>query len=59
MRLIDYYNYIATAAYILMGVAAVFLYFKGRKSEKEGLSDKASRILFLVIMVVAVEVTNQ
>ena len=53
MRLIDYYNYIATAAYILMGVAAVFLYFKGRKNEKEGISDKASGIIFLIIMAVA------
>ncbi|WP_022766124.1 ArnT family glycosyltransferase [Butyrivibrio sp. XPD2006] len=53
MRLIDYYNYIATAAYILMGVAAVFLYFRGKKSDKEGLGDGAARIIFLLIMVVA------
>ncbi len=53
MRLIDYYNYIATAAYILMGVAAVFLYFRGKKSDKEGLGDGAARIIFLLIMAVA------
>ena len=52
MRLIDYYNYIATAAYILMGVAAVFLYFRGKKSEKEGLGDGITRIIFILIMVV-------
>ena len=53
MRLIDYYNYIATAAYILMGVAAVFLYLRGRKNEKAGISDRAALISFLLIMAVA------
>jgi 4-amino-4-deoxy-L-arabinose transferase-like glycosyltransferase len=53
MRVIDYYNYIATAAYILMGVAAVFLYFRGRKNERPGISDRASGIIFFLIMIVA------
>ena len=53
MRLIDYYNYIATAAYILMGVAAVFLYLRGKKNDKKGLGDGATGILFLLIMIIA------
>ena len=53
MRLIDYYNYIATAAYILMGVAAVFLYFKGKKSDKESLGEGTTRIIFFFILAVA------
>ena len=53
MRLIDYYNYIATVAYILMGVATVFLYFRGKKNDKEGIGDGPCRIIFLLIMVAA------
>ncbi len=53
MRLIDYYNYIATAAYILMGVAALYFYFSGKKKGSVHLSDKAARICFAVVMVAA------
>ena len=53
MRLIDYYNYIATAAYILMGVAALYFYFSGKKKDRQILSDKAARIFFVVVMLVA------
>ncbi len=53
MRIIDYYNYIATAAYILMGVAALYLFFKGKKSSYKPISDKAATIFFCLIMIVA------
>lgn len=53
MRLIDYYNYIATAAYILMGVAALYFYFSGKKKGGFHLSDKAARISFVIVMLVA------
>ena len=53
MRLIDYYNYIAMAAYILMGGAALYFYFSGKKKAGIHLSDKALRISFVVVMLVA------
>ena len=53
MRIIDYYNYIAMAAYILMGVAALYFYFSGRKKGGSHLSDRAAEICFVVVMVVA------
>ncbi len=53
MRIIDYYNYIATAAYILMGVAALVFYFRGKKSSYKPISDKTTTIIFLVIMAIA------
>lgn len=53
MRLIDYYNYIATAAYILMGVAALYFYFSGKKKGRPTLSDNTARIIFVVVMLVA------
>lgn len=53
MRLIDYYNYIATAAYILMGVAALYFYFKRKKKNESSLSDGITGILFVLIMLVA------
>ena len=53
MRLIDYYNYIATAAYILMGVAALCFYFKGKKTKEPLVSDRLSFFIFILIMVVA------
>ena len=53
MRIIDYYNYIAMAAYILMGVAALYFYFSGRKKGGSHLSDRAAGICFVVVMVVA------
>lgn len=54
MRIIDYYNYIATAAYILMGVAALYFYFSGKKKGISHLSDRSAGIYFVVIMIVAV-----
>ena len=53
MRIIDYYNYIATAAYILMGVAALVFYFRGKKSSYKSISNRTTTIIFLVIMAVA------
>ncbi len=53
MRLIDYYNYIATAAYILMGVAALYFYSSGKKKGSPVLTDKMARIFFVVVMLVA------
>ncbi len=53
MRLIDYYNFIAMAAYILMGGAALYFYFSGKKKDGIHLSDKALRISFVVVMLVA------
>ncbi len=53
MRIIDYYNYIATAAYILLGVAALYFYFSGKRKGGYHLSDKAASISFAIVMVVA------
>ncbi len=53
MRLIDYYNYIATAAYILMGVAALYFYLSGKKKNPVHISDGMANILFALIMLVA------
>ena len=53
MRLIDYYNYIATAAYILMGGAALCFYFKGKKKAEPIISDRLASIIFIIIMVAA------
>ncbi|RKM61108.1 hypothetical protein D6855_04200 [Butyrivibrio sp. CB08] len=53
MRLIDYYNYIATAAYILLGVAALYFYVFRKKKNPFHLSDGAAGFLFALIMLVA------
>lgn len=55
MRIIDYYNYIAAAAFTLMGVAAVIIAIFGKKDkfmEKE-ISDKLAFIGLLMITAVA------
>ncbi len=53
MRLIDYYNYIATAAYILLGVAALCFYFKGKKKNSPVIGGGVTVILFILIMLAA------
>ena len=53
MRLIDYYNYIATAAYILMGVAALCFYIKGKKKDGPVISDRTAGIFFIIIMILS------
>lgn len=55
MRIIDYYNFIATAACILMGAAAIFFSFraKSKKTKCPEVSDRAALIIFAVIMVIA------
>ncbi len=53
MRIIDYYNYIAVAAYILMGVAAIYFYFRGKRKNGPLISDRAAGIIFALIMIVA------
>ncbi|MCR5403534.1 MAG: glycosyltransferase family 39 protein [Butyrivibrio sp.] len=53
MRIIDYYNYIATAVYILVGVAAVVAFYKGKKTKRADFSDRTAMILFALIMVLA------
>lgn len=53
MRIIDYYNYIGTAACILLGAAAVILYFKGKENKAEPMKVGVARISFALIMVVA------
>ncbi|MCR5671325.1 MAG: glycosyltransferase family 39 protein [Butyrivibrio sp.] len=58
MRIIDYYNYIATAACILMGAAAVYFSVKGKKNAKEGgeisdISKGSALFVFVIIMVIA------
>ncbi|WP_024865386.1 ArnT family glycosyltransferase [Butyrivibrio sp. FCS014] len=53
MRIIDIYNYIATAACVLLVAAAVIVFFrKGQKSSRKSLSDKAAMIAFAVIFLV-------
>ena len=53
MRIIDIYNYIATAACILMGAAAVIVFFgKREKRSRQTLSDKTTMIIFAVIFLV-------
>jgi hypothetical protein len=53
MRIIDYYNYIAVAAYILMGVAAIYFYFRGKRKNGPLICDRAAGIIFALIMIVA------
>ncbi len=53
MRLIDYYNYIATAAYIIIGVAALCFSIKREKKNGHYLSDGPAAIIFILIMVLA------
>jgi hypothetical protein len=53
MRIIDYYNYIATAACILMGAAAVIIYLKGDETLANPMSARAGRISFVLVMVIA------
>ncbi len=53
MRIIDYYNYIAMAAYILMGVAAIYFYLRGKRKKGPQISDRAAGIIFTIIMIAA------
>ena len=53
MRIIDYYNYIATAACILLGVAAVCCYFRKNKRTSPGISDATTYFIFALIMIAA------
>ncbi len=53
MRIIDYYNYIAMAAYILIGVAALCIYKRGKRVGGAHISDRLSTVLFIIILVVA------
>ena len=53
MRIIDYYNYIATAAYILMVVAALCFSLGGKKKDRQYLSDRLAAFIFILIMLVA------
>ncbi len=53
MRIIDYYNYIATAAYILLGVAALCFSLKRQKKGGKYLSDSMTAVFFIVIMLLA------
>ncbi len=53
MRIIDYYNYIAMAVYILMGVAAIYFCIRGQKRGSLNISDTTARVIFVVIMAVA------
>ena len=50
MRIIDYYNYIAMAAYILMGVAAIYFFIRGKRKGILQISDTAANIIFILIM---------
>ncbi len=50
MRIIDYYNYIATAAYVIIGAAAVVIF---KKKKVKDISDKAAYGLFALIMIIA------
>jgi len=56
MRIIDYYNYIMTAAYVCFGVAAVVIY-KNRTSknncEIKDLTAETTNILFVLTMIIA------
>ena len=61
MRIIDYYNYIATAACAVIGAAAVIIYKKAKDKDVEAkeakeLSTNATRILLIVIMLLAAAV---
>ena len=53
MCIIDYYNYIATAAYILLGVAALCFSLKRQKKGGKYLSDSVTAVLFIIIMLLA------
>ena len=58
MRIIDYYNYIATAACAVIGAAAVIIYKKAKEKDVEAkdaavLSTNAARIFLIVIMLFA------
>ena len=56
MRIIDYYNYIMTAAYAFFGVAAVVIYKKTSQEDDaqiKDLSTKTTNILFALIMACA------
>ena len=50
MRIIDYYNFIATAACIIIGAAAVIIC---KKNSMKDLSPKITRIILAVIMFIA------
>ena len=69
MRIIDYYNYAAAAAYIGIIVAALFIGFKGKRAAGDGSSlkgndrvggaarsfvgDRVAAVLFVVVMAIA------
>ena len=59
MRIIDYYNYIATAACAFIGAAAVLIYKKGKNADLDKdkkaaeISANAARVILLVIMLIA------
>ncbi len=53
MRIIDYYNYIAAAAYIIIGGAAVCFYKRGKRSTDTLISDRTAKFLFVLIMLTA------
>ncbi len=53
MHIIDYYNYIATAAYIIIGVAALCFYFRKKKSGGTVINDRLAYCLFALIMIIA------
>lgn len=53
MRIIDYYNLIATAVYIFIGVAAVWFWKKGKKNTQFEISDRVATLLFVLVMIIA------
>lgn len=62
MRIIDYYNYIATAACAFIGAAAVLIYKKGKNTDLDtdkntaDISAKTARVILLLIMFFAAAV---
>ncbi|MBE5826515.1 MAG: glycosyltransferase family 39 protein [Butyrivibrio sp.] len=53
MRIIDIYNYIATAACVILVAAAVIVFLrKGEKKSRTPLSDRATMIIFAVILMI-------
>ena len=55
MRIIDYYNYFATAAFIIACAVAVVLHIRKKKSgqEKALLNDRMSKVFFAFIVILA------
>ncbi len=56
MRIIDYYNYIATGIFALICVICVVQSIRGKDSKGEGMSNGAAWGLFALIMVIAAAV---